>query len=481
MKRTILPVAVIFFFCTLLFRVEAQQKRMQQPRKANRPQSSSSVTASFDGVWGGSTGQGKAISFTVRNRAITSVFVEGSFSGVGCRSEASTETTFTKGVKIVNGAFTANSGRGDMSFTLSGNFQSPRAASGSITLHGTRDCPAGEVRTTWRATKGGKPPEEGATIGGSRPMAAPGWYALAGEIFSSEEINGIAASAVEPGVVYATTKFSAYKSADGGKTWKKLPQVNFPHVVAAHPTKAGVVAIGGTEVFTSNDGGNQWTSRRPGMADHPAVVFHPVDPKTIYAGGNHGWGIFKSTDGGGTWKRVLESEVVCCLAIDPTDPQVIYSATRDYDSNKPGGVWKSTDGGNTWSRLRSNSHITALVHDPANRGVLYLGTRDAGVLKSSDSGATWIEVNNGMPSGTANSAAPVLSIAISPANPKLMYAGRSGGGLFRSTDASQTWTPVRHSFGNKDVLSLVIQPPETVYVGTSSGLFMWASPTKSAK
>jgi photosystem II stability/assembly factor-like uncharacterized protein len=120
----------------------------------------------------------------------------------------------------------------------------------------------------------------------------------------------------------------------------------------------------------------------------------------------------------------LGKETFYALAIDPTNPQVLYAGT-DGD-----GVFKTTDGGASWSAASSGLtyfYILSLAIDPTNPQVLYAGTDGCGVFKTTDGGSSWSEASSGL----ANS--NVLSLAIDPSNPQLLYAGTDGG-VFKTTN-----------------------------------------------
>jgi photosystem II stability/assembly factor-like uncharacterized protein len=178
-----------------------------------------------------------------------------------------------------------------------------------------------------------------------------------------------------------------------------------PTVVYAGTNVAGV--------FKSTDRGLKWAPANAGIAgsDISDVVVDPGDPNVIYvgiegcsAGCSSPAGVFKSTDGGATWKSssagIVDDLQVLALAIDPSNPRVLYAATR-FD-----GIYKSTDAGANWKQVNNAAAGTlftivhfSLVVDPDNPQTVYAGTFD-GVLKSTDGGMQWTASNEGLPPAT---------------------------------------------------------------------------------
>src|SRR5437667_179650 len=192
---------------------------------------------------------------------------------------------------------------------------------------------------------------------------------------------------------------------------------------------------------------NVWTTNGPEGGSINALAMDPQVPATLYAGANGG-GVFKSTDGGGSWSAVntgLTSTFVRALAIDPQASTTLYAGTNN-------GVFKSTDGAGTWSPANNglaNLSVNALAIDPQTPTTLYVGApgNPGGVFKSTDGGGSWSLASTGLTN-------PAVShLAIDPQTPTTLYAGTvlSGtlaGGVFKSTDgggnwsAATTWLPV---------------------------------------
>ena len=231
-------------------------------------------------------------------------------------------------------------------------------------------------------------------------------------------------------------------------------------------------ATGGGLWKTSN-GGVTWAPVTDGQirsSSVGAVAVAESNPDIVYVGmgetefrGNvmQGNGVYKSTDGGKTWKHsgLADSQAIARIRIDPANPDIVFAAVfgHPYDANPERGVYKSTDGGATWKRvLYRNDHSGAvdLTMDPRNPGVLFASTWDAyrtpwllssggpgsGLFKTTDGGDTWTEItrNPGLPKGIVGK----ITVSVSGADSSRVYAvvEADDGGVFVSNDAGATWT-----------------------------------------
>jgi photosystem II stability/assembly factor-like uncharacterized protein len=175
----------------------------------------------------------------------------------------------------------------------------------------------------------------------------------------------------------------------------------------------------------------------------------------------YGDGLYKSIDGGASFSRVgLErSEHIARVLIDPRNASVVYVAAQGPLWNAGGdrGLYKTTDGGKTWKavlNVSENTGVTDVVFDPRNPDVLYAaayqrrrhvwtlidGGPESGIYRSSDAGQTWRKVNKGLPDGDKGR----IGLAVSPLDPDVLYAtieatkGQSG--FFRSENGGENWT-----------------------------------------
>jgi photosystem II stability/assembly factor-like uncharacterized protein len=174
----------------------------------------------------------------------------------------------------------------------------------------------------------------------------------------------------------------------------------------------------------------------------------------------YGDGVYKSMDGGKSWKNMglKESEHISKIIVDPRNSNVVYVAAYGplWSAGGERGVYKSEDGGETWKQVHfisENTGTADLVMDPSNPDVLYAavhqrrrhvytyigGGEESALYKSSDAGQTWQELKNGLPSGKMGR----IGLAISPVKNNYVYAiiegqGKSGG-FYRSTNSGASW------------------------------------------
>jgi len=206
------------------------------------------------------------------------------------------------------------------------------------------------------------------------------------------------------------------------------------------------------------------------------VVLDPSNPNVVWVGSGennnqrsvaYGDGVYKSEDGGNTWKNkgLKNSEHIANIAVDPGNPNTVYVAAYGpvWSDGGERGVYKSTDGGETWTCVKSVSDYTGcnnLIMDPRDPKVLYAafhqrqrkvftyigGGPESALFKSTDGGATWKKLEGGLPSGDVGR----IGINVSPANPDYVYAvieaGDKKGGIYRSTDRGASWTKMSGTY-----------------------------------
>jgi len=242
--------------------------------------------------------------------------------------------------------------------------------------------------------------------------------------------------------------------------------------VKGRPNEAYFGAVGGG-LWKTSDGGETWAPVTDGQvhsASVGAVAVSESNPDIVFIGmgetcirGNimAGDGVYKSTDAGKTWTHVgfERSENISKIRIHPTNPDIIFVAAFGKHSapNAERGVYKSTDGGKSWRRVLFRNDSTAAIDitiDRTNPDVLYAalweayrkeytmssGGSGSGLFKSTDGGETWTEItrNPGLPAGLIGR----IGVSVSPVNPNRVYAlvENTKGGLFKSDDAGATWS-----------------------------------------
>jgi photosystem II stability/assembly factor-like uncharacterized protein len=228
-------------------------------------------------------------------------------------------------------------------------------------------------------------------------------------------------------------------------------------------------------VWKTSDAGTVWRPVFDGqpVASIGAIAVAPSDPKVLYAGTGEsdirsdlasGDGVYKSVDGGHTWKNVglRDSRQISRILIDPTNPNVVYAGIlgHAYGSSTERGVYKSTDGGVTWQHVLDKSPdvgISDMAIATAKPNIVFAATWNAhrppwstyaplegpgsGLYRSMDSGATWSQlVGNGLPGGDWGR----VGIAVSPDGMRVYVVinDQKLSGLYRSDDGGNTWCRV---------------------------------------
>ncbi len=228
----------------------------------------------------------------------------------------------------------------------------------------------------------------------------------------------------------------------------------------------------GGGLWKTTDGGNEWFPVTDGQVTSSsvgAVAVAETNPDIVYIGMGEvqlrgsitqGDGVYKSVDGGKTWRHLglEETQAVARIRVHPTNPDIVYVAAlgHPYGDNEERGVFKSVDGGSTWKKVLYESPKAGavdLILDRTNPEVLYASTwqvyRKAWKMwgggeycklwKSVDGGENWIELtkNPGMPEGPLGK----IGVTVSPANPDRVWAivEANDGGVFRSDDGGWTW------------------------------------------
>ncbi len=244
--------------------------------------------------------------------------------------------------------------------------------------------------------------------------------------------------------------------------------------VRGRPREAYFGAVGGG-LWKTTDAGEHWasvTDGRIGSASVGAVAVSESNPDVVFIGtgetcirGNimPGDGVYRSGDAGKTWTHVgfRESHGISKIRIHPTNPDIIFvAAFGKYSApSTERGVFKSTDGGRSWRKVLYRDERTAAIDitmDRADPNVMYAAMWEAyrteshmssggpgsGLFKSTDGGESWTEITRaqGLPSGVIGR----IGVAISGANARRVYAlvENEKGGLFRSDDAGASWTLV---------------------------------------
>src|SRR5258706_5793709 len=181
-----------------------------------------------------------------------------------------------------------------------------------------------------------------------------------------------------------------------------------------------------------------------------ALVVDPRSADTVYLGGADG-GVWKTTDGGKNWKALTDSQAslaIGALAIDLTNPDIVYAGTGDPNGFLGAGILKSTDAGNTWTNILGpfeGSRVGGLIVHPTNGQILLAAKASIpnaasdGIYRSTNAGTTWTQVQPGAGFSVTLDASGNAYAAISAVTPT---APR---GVYRSRDSGATWTAANGS------------------------------------
>ena len=212
--------------------------------------------------------------------------------------------------------------------------------------------------------------------------------------------------------------------------------------------------------------GLQWRLIGPFRGGRTAAVTGVAGGGAVFYFGSVDGGVWKTTDAGVTWAPIFDGQPIAsigALAVAPSNPNVLYAGTGESDIRSAfssgDGVYKSVDGGQTWKNigLRDTRQISRIVVDPQNPDIVYIGAlghaygpnSERGVFKSSDGGVTWTRVLDKGPN------VGISDLAIVSGSPNILFAGTwnahrppwstypplpgPGGGLYRSSDSGTTW------------------------------------------
>ena len=331
--------------------------------------------------------------------------------------------------------------------------------------------------------------------------------------------SAVAAGSVKRPLEYyaGTTGGGVMKTTDGGYTWKPVTDKYFGGTIGAiaiYPANPDIVYVGtgewtlrgnasyGDGVFKTTDGGATWDTL--GLAETrqiSRVIVHPWNPDIVYvaalgheSGPNPERGVFRSKDGGKTWQKVLfvnDSVGATDLAMDPTDPNVLYAAMwrvqrKPWDLISGGagdGIWKSTDGGDHWTDITHNKGLptgiignVGLAASPADHQLVWamIESDSGGLFRSGDAGATWTRVNdanNKSLDGMGPHWRPFYfsKVTADPKDVNTLYL--PNGVLFRSTDGGKHFTQVQPYDNLWDTHMLWIAPddPNRMIVAADQG------------
>ena len=276
------------------------------------------------------------------------------------------------------------------------------------------------------------------------------------------------------------------------------------------PSQTNVYYVGQVNggVWKSDDYGRTWNPifDHESTQSIGAIAVAPSDPNIVYVASGEGLhrpdlsvgnGIYKSIDSGKTWTHLglRDGFQIPTLAVDPRDPNKVFAAVlgHPYGPSEERGIYRSTDGGQNWAKVISKDENTGgsdVEIDPSNPDVVYASMWEVregpwedgnefngtggGLFKSTDGGSTWHQLSSGLPKDMSQ-----IYVAIAPSNPRRLYAtlGTASGKLavYRSDDAGETWSQATDDprasgrIGGGDLPIPRVDPknPDMVYVAST--------------
>jgi uncharacterized protein (TIGR03437 family) len=252
-----------------------------------------------------------------------------------------------------------------------------------------------------------------------------------------------------------------------GSTYGDLPTVNALQNTVSNPP-----------VYKTTDSGARWQALGGGLPSGlvDSIAVDPTNPQVLYFGMDQG--LYKSIDGGVRWSTLLEGSPPeapypdqnlkpTTIAIDPANPRTIYLGTL------VNGIYKSTDGGATWfsAWTGADRFIRMISIDPRNPATLYAAA-NADLYKSTDAAATWKRTDVAALIGLRIPSYSVRNVALDPLTPSTVYAGTPSG-VMKSLDAGITWSAMISGFSQStDITTLAIDPvdPRRLYATTTVNL-----------
>ena len=320
-----------------------------------------------------------------------------------------------------------------------------------------------------------------------------------------------------PAQTYAPAQFSGLHYREVGPY--RGGRVTTVTGVPSQPLTFYMGTVGGG-VWKTTDAGHTWANLTDGqisVGSMGAVEVSQSDPNVIYAGTGSskirsnvsiGRGLYKSSDAGKTWQFLGLRDVgqIATIRVNPTDANDVFVAStgNPFIANKERGVWRSQDGGKTWKQVLALSPdlgAADLELQPGHPNVVFAtmwhglrhpwtiisgspatDTPSAGIYKSTDAGEHWTKLTTGLPTGEFGRA----NVALAPAAPDRVYAlieAKPGAGLYRSDDAGSSWTLVNGEGKLTtrpfyyDTLGVDPNHPDTVFVGDEA----WMKSTDAGK
>jgi photosystem II stability/assembly factor-like uncharacterized protein len=322
-----------------------------------------------------------------------------------------------------------------------------------------------------------------------------------------KSVRALSMASSDPKVLVAGALDGIYRTRDGGDNWERISPEHHAEIkniesIAIDPLNPDVIYAGTWHLpWKTEDGGKTWHNIKKGVIDDSdvfSVVIDSTNPANVFISACSG--IYRSENAGELFRKIqgipYSARRTRMLKMDPGDHNVVYAGTTE-------GLWKSTDGGATWKRTTgANVIINDVLIDPRRPSRVLLATDRSGVLASDDGGITFVASNRGfthrqvatllidskkIDSKTLDSKKLSNTIDSKPVEPKPLdarspgdiYAGllndKEFGGVFKSTDAGQNWKQISEGLEGRDIFALQRLPGGSLLAGTDRGIFLLKS------
>ena len=316
----------------------------------------------------------------------------------------------------------------------------------------------------------------------------------------------------QPSVFYiGAVNGGVWKTNDFGRTWMPIfdaqPTGSIGAIVVA-PSNPNVVYVASGEglqrpdlsvgdgIYKSTNAGKTWTHL--GLRDGqqiPEMAVDPKDPNRLFVavlghpyGPNEERGVYRSTDGGQSFQKVLykdENTGASSVRIDPSDPNTVYACMWEARqgpwengawSGTNGGIFKSTDGGDHWTQLTKGlpeglvqANVTISASNPRRVYATVADGRAVGIYRSDDGGESWTNTTKDPRPAGRIGGGDLAYPAVDPKNPDVLYVTSTV--TWKSTDAGKTWTGLRGAPGGDDYQHMWINPnfPSIILIASDQG------------
>ncbi len=335
-------------------------------------------------------------------------------------------------------------------------------------------------------------------------------FRAVGPALTSGRVIDIAVNPMKPSTYFvASAAGGVWKTGNAGTSFTSMFDGQGSYsigCVALNPLNLNEVWVGSGEnnnqrsvaygdgIYKSQDGGKSWKNMGLKMSEHIGMIkFHPNDPKVVYvaavgplwsAGGDRG--LYKTSDGGESWKKILEIDEhtgVNEIHLDPRNPDVMYATAHQrrrhvwtYISGGPSSaIYKSEDGGETWNTLengipKGDKGRIGMAIAPSNPDIVYAmveGTdKTEGFFKSTNRGASWSKVNKYNTSGNY-----YTELYVDPVNADKVFSMDTW--CHNSLDGGKTWSKINEKYKHVDNHCMWINPDNTDHyiMGCDGGLY----------